>query len=79
MDCFFCKGSLTEATTTHVVRLDNCIIVIKNVPCLRCSQCGEESYSNTVALQLETIIKMVRQNVLPEVAVFEYSSFLPAA
>lgn len=73
MNCFFCRGELEEATTTHVVTLKNCIIIIKNVPCLRCKQCGEESYSNDVAMQLERIVKAVKQAVTTEIAVLEYS------
>ena len=41
--CMYCKNSTTVAsTTTHVVNYNNCIIVIKNVPCLECEQCGEK-------------------------------------
>ena len=40
--CMYCKNSTTvNSTTTHVVNYKNCIIVIKNVPCLECEQCGE--------------------------------------
>ena len=35
--CMYCKNSTTvNSTTTHVVNYKNCIIVIKNVPCLEC-------------------------------------------
>ena len=37
--CMYCKNSTTiNSTTTHVVNYKNCIIVIKNVPCLECEQ-----------------------------------------
>lgn len=49
MNCFMCKGKLEEKNTTFMVELDNCIIIIKNVPSLVCEQCGEVSYSNEVA------------------------------
>ncbi|MCL1823816.1 MAG: YgiT-type zinc finger protein, partial [Oscillospiraceae bacterium] len=26
---------------THFSELDNCMVIIKNVPCFKCSQCGE--------------------------------------
>ncbi|MFW5670599.1 MAG: YgiT-type zinc finger protein, partial [Acetivibrio ethanolgignens] len=39
--CMFCKGNVTkESLTTHVVNYKNCVIVIKNVPCEECEQCG---------------------------------------
>ena len=53
MNCFMCKGDLEDKNTTFMVELDNCIIIIKNVPSQVCKQCGEVSYSNEVAKQLE--------------------------
>ena len=55
--CMYCKNSTTiNSTTTHVVNYKNCIIVIKNVPCLECEQCGEKYYTDEVAERLETIL-----------------------
>lgn len=39
--CFYCKGDLINSITTHVVNYKNCIIIIKNVPCEECEQCGD--------------------------------------
>lgn len=47
MTCFYCKGDMVDSTTTYVEDLGNCII-IRNVPCSKCSQCGEVSYNGTV-------------------------------
>ena len=41
MNCFYCKGDMVPDFTTHVAELENCIVIIKHVPCLKCSQCGE--------------------------------------
>jgi len=49
MKCFLCKGDMDENITTHVTDLGSCIIIVKNVPCLKCEQCGEVSYTGTVA------------------------------
>ena len=56
MNCFMCKGDLENKNTTFMVELDNCIIIIKNVPSQVCKQCGEVSYSNEVAKQLEKLL-----------------------
>lgn len=53
MTCFYCKGDMLDSTTTYVEDLGNCIIIIRNVPCSKCSQCGEVSYNGTVLKQLE--------------------------
>lgn len=73
MRCFFCKGELTDSTTTHVVTLDNCIIIVKNVPCSRCAQCGETFFSDEVAERLEQIVRECRTAVT-EIAVVNYSN-----
>ena len=49
MNCLMCKGDLEDKKTTYMVELNNCIIIIKNVPSQVCKQCGEVSYSNEVA------------------------------
>ncbi|MFR3920025.1 MAG: type II toxin-antitoxin system MqsA family antitoxin [Clostridia bacterium] len=72
MKCFMCKGSLEEKNTTFMVELDNCIIIIKNVPSLVCEQCGEVSYSDEVAKQLEKLVNDVR-NSITEITVINYT------
>ena len=52
MTCFFCKGEMKPDTTIHTVQLKNCVVVIKNVPCMKCEQCGE------VVLSADTIEKI---------------------
>lgn len=54
------------------VELDNCIIIIKNVPSQVCKQCGEVSYSNDVAKQLEKLVNSVR-NAITEITVINYT------
>ena len=52
MTCPLCKGEMKPGTTIHTVQLKNCVVVIKNVPCLKCEQCGE------VVLSADTVEKM---------------------
>lgn len=73
MNCFFCKGELADGTTTHVVTLDKCIVIVKNVPCTQCAQCGEAFFNNEVAHQLEKIVEAVKHSIMSEVAIVEYS------
>ena len=70
--CFLCKGNLEEKKTTFMVELDNCIVIIKNVPSLVCKQCGEVSYSNEVAKQIERLVNSVK-NIITEITVINYS------
>lgn len=72
MKCFLCKSQLTANTTTHMVDLKKCIVVIKNVPCLACPQCGETVYEDAVAERLDEIVQQV-SSLMTEIAVVEYT------
>ncbi len=72
MNCFYCKGDMQESTTTHFVDLKKCIVIIKNVPCMRCTQCGEAVYTDEVAERLDEIVEAVSK-LMTEIAVVEYS------
>ena len=86
MKCFVCKTGLTiseinyktmllqieNKNTTFMVELDNCIIIIKNVPSQVCKQCGEVTYSNEVAKQLERLVNSVK-DIITEIAVINYA------
>lgn len=72
MKCFLCKGELEDKNTTFMVELENCIIIIKNVPSQVCKQCGEISYSNEVAKQLEKLVGSVK-NAITEIMVINYT------
>jgi YgiT-type zinc finger domain-containing protein len=68
-----CKGKLEDKLTTYLIDLGNCIVIVKNVPSQVCMQCGETSYSNEVARNLESIVKAVNISVITEIAVVNYS------
>lgn len=71
--CMYCKGkTMFPSLTTHVVNYKNCIIIIKNVPCEECEQCGEKYYSNEVAKQIESLVNAAKQ-LMQEIAVIDYS------
>ena len=72
MNCFVCKGTIEDKLTTFMVDLDNCIVIVKNVPSNVCVQCGETSYGNDVARRLEKIVNDMRK-AITEIAVVNYS------
>jgi len=71
MTCYMCKGKTKELRKTYVATLEDCVIIIKNVPALVCEQCGEAYYTDEVAERLEQIVEKMRKFV-KEVAVVEY-------
>ena len=70
MMCFFCKGEMRDGLSNHFVTLGDCMIIVKNVPCAKCEQCGEVVYDDETAMRLESIIKAIQP--LTEVAIVDY-------
>ena len=73
MTCYKCNSDLIESTNTYFVDLGRCMVIIKNVPCLKCRKCGEVLYDDSVAKRLEEIVKQVR-SLVTEVAIVEYNA-----
>ncbi len=71
MTCFLCKGNMAENTTTYMTTYNDCYIIIKNVPCLKCEQCGEEYINGTTMLKIEMIIEKLK-SMLTEIAVVDF-------
>ena len=63
MTCLLCKGEMKPGTTIHTVQLKNCVVVIKNVPCLKCKQCGEVVLSADTVARIERILHTVKKAV----------------
>ena len=60
MNCSFCGGNLRQDTTEYIERQDNYIVVIKNVPCEKCAQCGEVYFSNDTVQMIESILDTIQ-------------------
>ena len=71
MTCLYCKGDMEKKSKTHAVTLDRCVIIIKNVPALVCTQCGEVYFIDDTMQKLESIIDRL-ENVIKEVAIVDY-------
>lgn len=71
--CFYCKGIMKDDYSNYMVDLNGHFIIIRNVPCHKCSQCGEVSYSGEVVAQIEKIIGKLK-DALTEVSVVEYTA-----
>ena len=73
MTCFMCKGKMENKLTNYIADLGKTIIIVKDVPSQVCQQCGEVSYSDEVARQLERIVESLQSQSM-EIAVTNYSS-----
>ena len=64
---------MASDTTTDFTDLNTCIVIIKNVPCHKCTQCGEVVFDFFVCERLEQIVDTLK-NSLTEIAVVQYSN-----
>jgi hypothetical protein len=55
-----------------MVDLKDCIVIVRNVPCEECTECGEKYFTDDVMEKLETIVKKARE-IASEVFVTDYS------
>jgi len=68
-----CKGSMLDGFSNFTADMGKCIIIVKNVPSQICDQCGEVSYRNETAKQLEKIVQSLTEPVRTEIAVVNYT------
>ena len=73
MKCMECGGRYAETKRTHVVDMKSYLIIIRNVPCLECVQCGDAIYTDADATRLDEIVQSLK-NFMGEIAVVEYSA-----
>lgn len=72
MTCFLCKGDVEKSTTTYMTEYNGCYIIIKNVPCTKCTQCGEEFLHGVTLQKIEKILEGLK-SMLTEFAVVDYN------
>lgn len=64
MECVMCKGHMEHKSINHIVDNEGHITIVKNVPALVCSQCGESYIGHDVTLRLEELLdKYVNESV----------------
>lgn len=62
MRCLSCKtGEMKEATTVYFAQFNNCYVIIENVPCMKCNQCGEEYFSASVSEKIDDILEQLEK------------------
>ena len=72
MKCFKCGAGMEKSTTTSVTDLGNCLVIVRNVPCYKCSECDEIFYTGYVVERLEKIIDTAKK-VMQEISIIDYT------
>lgn len=58
--------------TTYFTKLNNCYVIIENVPCLKCGQCGEEFLNTVVAEKIDDIIDSI-EKIASKIFILDYA------
>ncbi len=72
MKCMKCGATAQKGLTTNVTDLQDCLIIVRNVPCFKCLECNEIIYTGDVIQQLEEIIDSAKK-VMQEISIIDYS------
>ena len=74
MNCLLCKtGTMTESTTAYFAQLKNCYVIVENVPCWKCEQCGEILYKTSVLEKIEDILDTL-EKISSKIFIVDYFS-----
>ncbi|MCL1806366.1 MAG: type II toxin-antitoxin system MqsA family antitoxin [Oscillospiraceae bacterium] len=73
MKCISCGAKTASSTTTDVTELGECLVIIRNVPCIKCSECDEIIYTADVVKRLESITSAAK-TAMNEIAIIDYNS-----
>ena len=74
MKCMKCGRETFESRNTEAIELENgCLLVIRNIPCMKCSECAEVFYTGDVVEQIEQIVAAAK-TLTQELMVVNYST-----
>jgi len=72
MHCISCGAKTINGETTDVIELKNCLIIVRNVPCHKCSECNETIYTADIVKRLEEIASAAKQ-AMSGIAIIDYN------
>ena len=73
MKCLLCKAdTMIDTKSTYFAQLENCYVIIENVPCKKCTQCGEVVYSASVMEKIDGILDRI-QNIASKIFIMDYN------
>lgn len=71
MMCQICGAVAEKGFTTSVTDLGTCLIIVRNVPCYKCTECSEVMYTGDVVQRLEQMIETAKR-MMQEVSIIDF-------
>ena len=63
---------MVEDKTTYFAQLKNCYVIIENVPCLKCDQCGDVVFKGSVVEKIDDILDDL-EKIVSKISIIDYS------
>ena len=67
-----CGSTAEKGFTTDVTDLGNCLVIVRNVPCYKSTECNEIIYTADVVEHLEKIVESAKK-MMQEISIIDYS------
>ncbi len=71
-NCYFCRGKITERFITYTWEFEGRVVIIRNVPALVCSQCGERYFAPDTVEWLHDAVRHGTTTRTETVPVYEF-------
>ena len=73
MKCLICKAEgMIDAKSTYFAQTKHGYVIIENVPCKKCVQCGEVVFSSSVLERIDEIVEKAGI-IAGKVSIMDYS------
>ncbi len=73
MNCLLCKsGTMQPSTDSYFAKVKGGYVIIENVPCYKCEQCGEVVYSASVMERIEEMLESL-EKVASKIFIVDYA------
>jgi YgiT-type zinc finger domain-containing protein len=72
MKCMKCGSESYESTTTEAIETEFGLLVIRNIPCFKCTECDEIFYTGDVVQKIERITESVKQ-LMQEITIIDFN------
>ncbi len=73
MNCLVCKnGIMQPSTDSYFAKVNDGYVIIENVPCFKCEQCGEVVYSASVIEKIDGMLEHL-EKIASKIFILDYA------
>ena len=73
MNCLVCKsGTMQPETDSYFAKVNGGYVIIENVPCYKCEQCGEIVYAASVMEKIDDLLEHL-EKVASKIFIVDYA------